>query len=65
MEGPRIVGPADGKTVDFGSFGVRFMVRGEESGGGLRSAPGDWGGPVLPDASVQEGTSGTRRLRGP
>ncbi len=33
--GPRIVGPNDGKTVDFGSFGVRFMVWSEESGGGF------------------------------
>lgn len=32
---PRIVGPGDGKTVDFGSFGVRFMVWGGESGGGF------------------------------
>lgn len=32
-EGPRILGPADGRAVDFGSFGVRFMVWGEESGG--------------------------------
>ncbi len=34
-EGPRILGPADGKAVDFGSFGVRFMVWAEESGGGF------------------------------
>lgn len=33
--GPRIVGPRDGKTVDLGSLGVRFMVWGEESGGGF------------------------------
>lgn len=33
--GPRILGPADGKAVDFGSFGVRFMVWAEESGGGF------------------------------
>ena len=32
---PRLVGPGDGRTVDFGSFGVRFMVWGEESGGGF------------------------------
>ena len=32
---PRILGPNDGKTVDFGSFGVRFMVWSEESGGGF------------------------------
>ena len=34
-QGPRILGPNDGKTVDFGSFGVRFMVWCEESGGGF------------------------------
>src|SRR5918997_4034313 len=34
-EGPRILGPNDGKAVDFGSFGVRFMVWVEESGGGF------------------------------
>lgn len=32
---PRIVGPGDGRTVDFGPFGVRFMVWSEESGGGF------------------------------
>lgn len=32
---PRLVGPEDGRAVDFGSFGVRFMVWGEESGGGF------------------------------
>ena len=32
-QGPRILGPNDGKTVDFGSFGVRYMVWSEESGG--------------------------------
>ena len=31
--GPRIVGPCDGKVVDLGSVGVRFMVWGAESGG--------------------------------
>ncbi len=31
-QGPRIVGPKDGTLLDFGSFGVRFMIRGEESG---------------------------------
>jgi mannose-6-phosphate isomerase-like protein (cupin superfamily) len=31
----RVVGPDDGRFVDFGSFGVRFMVWGEESGGGF------------------------------
>ena len=34
-EGPRIVGANDGKALDFGSFGVRFMVWVEESGGGF------------------------------
>ena len=34
-QGPRILGPNDGRTVDFGSFGVRFMVWSEESGGGF------------------------------
>ena len=34
-QGPRILGPNDGKAVDFGSFGVRFMVWSEESGGGF------------------------------
>jgi len=34
-EAPRILGPNDGKAVDFGSFGVRFMVWAEESGGGF------------------------------
>lgn len=33
--GPRIVGPNEGKFVDLGSLGVRFMVWGEESGGGF------------------------------
>jgi quercetin dioxygenase-like cupin family protein len=33
--GPRIVGPEDGKAVDLGSLGVRFMVWSEESGGGF------------------------------
>ncbi len=33
--GPRILGPADGKTVDLGALGVRFMVWSEESGGGF------------------------------
>lgn len=32
---PRIVGPQDGIALDFGSFGVRFMVSGAESGGGF------------------------------
>jgi mannose-6-phosphate isomerase-like protein (cupin superfamily) len=34
-QGPRIVGPADGLAVDLGSVGVRFLVWGEESGGGF------------------------------
>lgn len=33
--GPRIIGPRDGKAVDLGSLGVRFMVWQEESGGGF------------------------------
>ncbi len=32
---PRIVGPGGGRAVDFGSFGVRFIVWGEETGGGF------------------------------
>src|SRR6476469_1321611 len=31
--GPRIVGPRDGKFVDLGSVGVRFMIWGAETGG--------------------------------
>jgi hypothetical protein len=34
-QGPRIIGPRDGKTVDLGPVGVRFLVWGEESGGGF------------------------------
>src|SRR5687767_15272254 len=34
-QGPRILGPNDGKALDFGSFGVRFMIWSEESGGGF------------------------------
>jgi mannose-6-phosphate isomerase-like protein (cupin superfamily) len=34
-EGPRILGPNDGEALDFGSFGVRFMIWSEESGGGI------------------------------
>ena len=34
-QGPRILGPADGKAVDLGALGVRFMVWSEESGGGF------------------------------
>src|SRR3954468_14371761 len=30
--GPRIVGPRDGKFVDLGSVGVRFMIWGAETG---------------------------------
>src|SRR3712207_6151486 len=33
--GPCIVGTEDGKAVDLGSLGVRFMVWSEESGGGF------------------------------
>lgn len=33
--GPRILRPNDGKAVDLGSLGVRFMVWSEESGGGF------------------------------
>jgi mannose-6-phosphate isomerase-like protein (cupin superfamily) len=33
--GPRIIGPRDGKFVDLRSVGVRFMIWGEESGGGF------------------------------
>ena len=32
---PRVVGPGDGKFVDLGSLGVRFLVWSEESGGGF------------------------------
>ena len=35
VNGPRVVGPADGQLVDLGSLGVRFLVRNEESGGGF------------------------------
>jgi quercetin dioxygenase-like cupin family protein len=34
-QGPRIVGPRDGKTLDLGPCGARFMIWGEESGGGF------------------------------
>src|SRR5215207_4479957 len=34
-QGPRVVGPVDGLVVDLGSVGVRFLVWGEESGGGF------------------------------
>jgi mannose-6-phosphate isomerase-like protein (cupin superfamily) len=33
--GPLVLGPGDGKVVDLGSLGVRFMVRSEESGRGF------------------------------
>ena len=33
--GPRIVGPRDGTLLELGAIGVRFMVSGEESGGGF------------------------------
>jgi mannose-6-phosphate isomerase-like protein (cupin superfamily) len=32
-EGPRIIGPRDGKFVDIASVGVRFMIWGAETGG--------------------------------
>jgi mannose-6-phosphate isomerase-like protein (cupin superfamily) len=31
----KVVGPQDGKVGDLGSIGVRFMIWGEESGGGF------------------------------
>ena len=34
-QGPRKVGPGDGDYVDLGGLGVRFMIWGEESGGGF------------------------------
>ncbi|CAN5409824.1 hypothetical protein BH24GEM3_BH24GEM3_16400 [soil metagenome] len=34
-QGPRVIGPEDGKTIDLGSLGVRFMIWGAESGGGF------------------------------
>ena len=34
-QGPRKLGPADGKAVDLGSLGVRFMAWTEETGGGF------------------------------
>ena len=34
-DGPRKIGPADGKLVDIGSAGVRFMAWTEETGGGF------------------------------
>jgi mannose-6-phosphate isomerase-like protein (cupin superfamily) len=32
-QGPRIVGPTDGKSVDLGSIGARMMIWTEETGG--------------------------------
>ena len=34
-QGPRIVGPSDGKAVDLGAIGARMMVWTEETGGGF------------------------------
>jgi mannose-6-phosphate isomerase-like protein (cupin superfamily) len=34
-QGPRIIGPDRGKTVDLGSIGARFMAWTEETGGGF------------------------------
>lgn len=34
-KGPRILTPAEGEAVDMGSFGVRFMLYAEETGGGF------------------------------
>jgi mannose-6-phosphate isomerase-like protein (cupin superfamily) len=34
-QGPRNLGPEDGKAVDLGSLGVRFMAWAEETGGGF------------------------------
>lgn len=34
-QGPRKLGPSDGKSVDLGSVGVRFMAWMEETGGGF------------------------------
>jgi len=34
-QGPRNLGPDDGKYTDLGSLGVRFMIWTEESGGGV------------------------------
>lgn len=33
--GPKIVGPEDGESIELGGMGVRFMVDGDESGGGF------------------------------
>jgi len=34
-DGPRLVGPTDGKRVDLTTLGVRFMIWSAESGGGF------------------------------
>jgi len=34
-QGPRKLGPNDGKQIDLGSLGVRFMAWTEETGGGF------------------------------
>jgi mannose-6-phosphate isomerase-like protein (cupin superfamily) len=34
-QGPRNIGPSDGKLVDLGSIGARFMAWTEETGGGF------------------------------
>lgn len=34
-QGPRNLGPAEGRSVDLGSVGVRFMTYSEETGGGF------------------------------
>ncbi|HYR26874.1 MAG TPA: cupin domain-containing protein, partial [Thermoanaerobaculia bacterium] len=34
-QGPRRIGPDDGKAIDLGSLGVRFMAWTEETGGGF------------------------------
>ena len=34
-QGPRLIGPRDGKALDLRGCGVRFMVWSEESGGGF------------------------------
>jgi quercetin dioxygenase-like cupin family protein len=32
---PRVIGPGDGKTGSLGGLGVRFLIGGDESGGGF------------------------------
>jgi mannose-6-phosphate isomerase-like protein (cupin superfamily) len=34
-QGPRLIGPDDGKAIDLGALGVRFMAWTEETGGGF------------------------------